>query len=110
MSLSKGELYTFVTNKSGKCKQGTLVAVIKGTLSKDIASVLEKIPLYRRELVVEVTMDMANNMESASRQAFPNAQIVTDRFHVVKLATEALQHIRIKNRWDEYNTPQKINN
>ena len=101
MSLSKGELYTFVTNKSGKCKQGTLVAVIKGTLSKDIASVLEKIPLYRRELVVEVTMDMANNMESASRQAFPNAQIVTDRFHVVKLATEALQHIRIKNRWDE---------
>lgn len=101
LSLSKGELYTFVTNKSGKCKQGTLVAVIKGTLSKDIVSVLENIPLYQRELVLEVTMDMANNMESASRQAFPKAQIVTDRFHVVKLATEALQHIRIKNRWDE---------
>jgi transposase len=40
VSLSQGELYTFVTNKSGKGKKGTLVAFIKGTLAKDIISVL----------------------------------------------------------------------
>ncbi|WP_458250304.1 transposase, partial [Flavobacterium psychrophilum] len=28
-----------------------------------------------------------------------NATCVTDRFHVQKLATEALQEIRIKYRW-----------
>lgn len=44
---------------------------------------------------------MANNMESASRQSFPESKLVTDRFHVVKLALEALQHIRIKYRWEE---------
>ena len=32
LSLSKGELYTFVTNKKGKDKQGALVAVINGTV------------------------------------------------------------------------------
>jgi transposase len=101
LSLTQGELYTFVTNKDGKGKQGSLVASIKGTLTKDIVAVLEKIPLELRNTVKEVTLDMANNMESAARQSFPQAQLVTDRFHVVRLATEALQHIRINYRWEE---------
>jgi len=101
LSLTQGELYTFLTNKSGKGQKGTLVASIKGTLTKDIVSVLEKIPLEQRSKVKEITLDMANNMESASRQSFPNAQLVTDRFHVVRLAIEALQHIRIAHRWNE---------
>jgi transposase len=100
-SLSRGELYTFVTNKTGCCKTGSLVALIKGTLCKDIVSVLEKLPLKSREMVNEVTLDMAKNMESAVKQVFAKAIVVTDRFHVVKLATEALQHIRTKYRWQE---------
>ena len=101
LSLSKGELYTFVTNKSGNCKQGSLVAVIRGTLSKDIISVLNKLSSASRELVEEVSMDMANNMEAAIKASFAKAKIVTDRFHVVKLVTDALQHLRIKHRWAE---------
>jgi len=45
-------------------------------------------------------MDMANNMESSVRQSFPDAILVTDRFHVIRLAIEALQHLRIKYRWE----------
>ncbi len=99
VALSQGELYTFLTNKEGKGKSGTLVASIKGTKSKDIIEVLEKIPLEDRNKVVEVTLDMAKNMESAMKTSFPSASLVTDRFHVVKLALEALQHMRIKLRW-----------
>jgi len=101
VSLSQGELYTFVTNKNGRGKRGSLVACIKGTSSKDIIEVLEKLPLDQRKRVKEVTLDMAKNMESAVKQSFPLATLVTDRFHVVKLATEALQHIRVKYRWKE---------
>jgi transposase len=101
VSLSQGELYTFITNKNGKGKKGSLVASIKGTLSKDIVSVLEKIPLAVRKTVKEVTLDMARNMESAVKQSFPESILVTDRFHVVKLALEALQHLRVKYRWNE---------
>lgn len=100
LSLSKGELYTFVTNKSGKGKKKTLVAVIKGTKSQDIIDVLNKIPIDKRKLVKEITLDMANNMQLASRMCFPESSLVTDRFHVVKLVLDALQHQRIKLRWE----------
>lgn len=107
VSLSKGELYTFVTSKKGKGKKSTLVASIKGTRSIDILAVLEKIPLELRKQVREVTLDMAKNIESATKLAFPESKLVTDRFHVVKLATEALQHIRIKLRWKELDKENK---
>jgi transposase len=99
--LSKGELYTYVTNKNGKGKKGTLVASIKGTKSQDIIAVLERIPLEKRLLVKEITQDMANNMQLASKICFPASILVTDRFHVVKLVMEAMQHLRIKYRWQE---------
>lgn len=101
VSLSKGELYTFVTNKQGRGKKNTLVAVIKGTKSQDIIDVVNKIPLERRKQVKSITLDMANNMQSASRMCFPESYLVTDRFHVIKLVMEALQHLRIKYRWQE---------
>jgi transposase len=90
-----------VTNKAGKGKRGTLVASIQGTLSKDIIEVLSKLSLGKRSQVKEVTLDMAKNMEAAVRTVFTDATLVTDRFHVVKLAMEGLQHIRIAERWKE---------
>jgi transposase len=78
-----------------------LVASVKGTLSADIVRVLEKFPLEQRNKVKEITLDMAKNMEAAAKTCFPLAKLVTDRFHVVRLAMEALQHLRIKQRWEE---------
>jgi transposase len=101
VSLSNGELYTFVTNKIGRGKRGSLVASIKGTRSQDIIDTLERLPLESRKNVREITLDMAKNIESAVRMTFPEASLVTDRFHVVKLVMEALQHLRIKKRWEE---------
>ena len=43
---------------------------------------------------------MANSMKTIARVCFPKATQVTDRFHVQKLALEALQDIRIKHRWE----------
>jgi len=39
-------------------------------------------------------------MKTICIKCFPKAIQVTDRFHVQKLALEALQDIRIKHRWD----------
>jgi transposase len=101
VSQSKGELYTYVTNKDGKGRSGTLAASIQGTKTDDIVAVLKKIPLEKRLQVEEITLDMAKNMESAAKQAFPNAILVTDRFHVTKLVGDVQQHIRINLRWEE---------
>jgi len=60
---------------------------------------LEKIPISKRKKVQEVTLDLAPNMSLIVKRAFTNAVQVIDRFHVQQLATEALQEIRIKYRW-----------
>jgi transposase len=101
LCLSKGEIYTFATNKEGNGKKNSLVAVIKGTKSQDIIDVICKIPLEDRKKVKSITLDMANNMGAAARMCFPESDLIIDRFHVVKLVTEALQHLRIKLRWEE---------
>jgi len=98
-SLSNGELYTIVTNKAGKGRKGTIVAMVAGTKAETVIAILEKIPLKLRNSVTEITLDMAANMGLIAKKCFSNAVRVTDRFHVQKLALEALQEIRIKYRW-----------
>lgn len=51
-----------------------------------------------RNTVKEVTLDMSNAMDSIIRKSFPQAIIVTDRFHVQQLVTEAVQEIRMSFR------------
>ncbi len=46
----------------------------------------------KRLEVVEVSLDMASNMRKACEMAFPNATLVIDRFHVVRLVMDAMQH------------------
>ncbi len=99
-ALSYDELYTIVTNKKAKGRKGSIVAVVKGTKAESVIEVLNKIPLKIRSKVKEMTLDMAPNMELIVKKSFPNATLVTDRFHVQKLAIEALQEIRIKHRWE----------
>lgn len=99
-SLSQGELYTVVTNKQAKGRKGTLIALVKGTNSDFVRNILEKIPLNKRNKVVEITLDMASTMERIAKYTFPRAKLVTDRFHVQKLAYEAVQEVRIRHRWE----------
>lgn len=98
-SLSYDELYTIVTNKAAKGKKGAIVAIIKGTCAETVISHLQKISISKRHKVTEITLDMAGNMELIAKRCFPKASLVTDRFHVQKLAIEALQEMRIAYRW-----------
>src|SRR5690625_6023293 len=107
VSLTKGELYTYVTNKAARGRKGTLVASIQGTRSKDIIEVLKKIPLQQRLQVKEGTVDMAASMSAAVRAVFPNALLVFDRFHVGQLASDVVQRVRIKYRWKELDRENK---
>jgi transposase len=89
-----------VTNKGAKGKKGAIVAMIKGTKAETVIKILHKIPVKQRDKVEEVTLDMAGNMGLIVKKSFPNATLVIDRFHVQKLALDALQEIRIKHRWE----------
>ena len=99
-ALSKGELYTIITNKKAKGKKGSIVAIFSGTKVEPIIEQLMKISDKKRARVKEITLDMANSMKTIAKKCFPKAVQVTDRFHVQKLAIEALQDLRIKYRWE----------
>lgn len=102
-SLSNGELYTILTNKSAKGQKGVLVAMIKGTKAETVIEVLTRIPKPIRDKVQEITLDMARSMSLIAKHCFGKATKVIDRFHVQKLAYDALQEMRIKHRWDAIN-------
>ncbi len=102
-SLSNGDLYTILTNKAAKGKKGAIIAMIEGTGSDKIIKILKKIPKIKREQVKEVTLDMAGSMNIIVKQCFVKASLVIDRFHVQKLAYDAIQEIRIAHRWEAIN-------
>lgn len=99
-SLSNGELYTFVTNRDAATRECSLVAIVAGTKSEDVIAVLQRIDEKRRCAVEEVTLDLSDSMRKIVRTAFPKADRVIDRFHIQKLACDAVQELRIKHRWE----------
>ena len=100
VALSQGELYTILINKAAKGKKGTIIAIVKGTKAEDVCHVLLKMSRKRRFQAREITLDMASNMELIAKTCFPVAKRVIDRFHVQKLAYDAVQEMRIKARWE----------
>jgi transposase len=98
-ALSNDELYTVVTNKAARGRKGAIVAMIKGTQAEKVIEVLQRLSTRSRQRVREVTLDMAAAMHLIIKRCFPYAHRVVDRFHVQQLASEAVQEIRIKHRW-----------
>lgn len=105
--LSQGELYTVITNKEAKGKKGALVALVKGVQSDKVIDVLSKMSLKLRNTVKEVTLDLAATMERIAIRAFPKAKLVSDRFHVQQLASDAVQQLRIEYRWEAIDQENK---
>lgn len=106
-SLSKGELYTIVTNKGAHGGRGTLGAMVRGTKAETVIEAVKHIGEGSRERVVGVTMDLLESMRKIVETCFPRATRVIDRFHVQKLALEAVQEIRIKRRWEAIDADNK---
>nr|WP_203558199.1 transposase [Bacteroides sp. 214] len=99
VALSRGELYTILINKEAHGKKGSIIAIIEGTDAETVSKVLLKLSRRRRFQVREITLDMAPNMAKIAKVCFPAAKQVIDRFHVQKLAYDAVQEMRIKERW-----------
>jgi transposase len=100
VNLSMGQLYTVVTNKEAKGKKGAIVAIVGGTKTETAINHLQRISAIKRNRVIEITVDITNSMKLIARKVFQKAKQVTDRFHIQKLALEALEGIRIKIRWE----------
>ena len=90
------DLFTFLSNKDGHCKKGTIVAAVRGTKVQDVVAVLLRIPEEQRLKVKEVTMDLSEGMADIVTQAFPNATIVLDCFHIMRRCNDAIEEMRLR--------------
>ena len=102
-SLSRGELYTIVTNKEARGRKSSIVAIVLGTEADTVIHALRQIKSELRNKVTEITLDLSESMHKICRMAFPRASRVIDRFHLQRLALDAVQEIRIAHRWDAIN-------
>lgn len=90
------DLFTFLSNKEGHCKQGTLVAAVRGTKAEDVLDILLKIPEEKRLKVKEVTADLSESMAAIVHNAFPNAILTLDCFHIMRRCLDAIEELRLR--------------
>lgn len=95
-SLHCKDLFTFLSDKDGHGRRGTLIAAVRGTKAEDVSEQLRRIPQEKREAVKEVTMDFSDSMQSIVEKCFPNAMIVTDCFHIIKRVCDGMDEMRMR--------------
>lgn len=64
-------LYTFVTHRDASTRECSLVAVVFGTKSEDVISVLQRIDEEHRYAIEEVTLNFSDSMRKIVGQYFP---------------------------------------
>jgi transposase len=74
----------------------TIIAVLAERTKKVVLAHMKAMP--DRERVKVVTMDMWRAYADAARDSFPNATVVVDKFHVVRMASHAMEVVRKEQR------------
>ena len=97
-STKDGELFTILSNKDGHCRKGSIAAIVRGTRVEDVTDALLHVPESIRKKVGEITMDFAGGMAIIAETAFPWAYRVLDRFHMQKMAIDAVNNLRLKHK------------
>ena len=97
-SAQDGELFTILSNKEGHGRKGSIAAIVRGTKVEDVSSAINLVPEEIRKRVGEVTMDFSSSMEGIVNACFPWAYKTLDRFHMQRMALDAVQNLRRKHQ------------
>ncbi|MEJ6485841.1 transposase, partial [Nostoc punctiforme UO1] len=90
MRKGQGNFVTVVADIS----EGNLIEMIDSHRSEEIIEVLMKQAIEVREQVEEVSIDMWGGFHKVIKKVFPNAEIIIDRFHVMKVVNKDLNKLR----------------
>ena len=87
----KGRFATVLTDLD----KSSLLEIIDSHKSDDIITILKQQPESVRDSVKEVCVDMWGGFPKVIKEVFPNAAIIIDRFHVMKLVNKSLNKLRL---------------
>ena len=78
---------------------GGLLVQVNGRSAKPVADWLgERSPAWRAA-ITHVAIDMSATYAKAARDALPHAQLIVDRFHLVKRANQTVEAVRRRTTW-----------
>ena len=80
---------------------GRVLDIVVGKKEQDVVKLLETLPEATRQDVEAVAMDMWPAYRNAVEQVLPKADVVFDRFHVVKHLNEAVDQTRRNERREQ---------
>jgi transposase len=84
-------------------KNNRIFEVVEGKSADRLKHELDAIP--GRENVKNVVLDMCDSFKSFARQNFPNAELVADKFHVLRLLNPAINVRRKEITGDQRSNP-----
>jgi transposase len=79
---------------------GGLLVQVNGRSAKPVSDWLGARQAHWRESITHVAIDMSATYAKAARDALPHAQLIVDRFHLVKRANQMLEAVRRRTTWD----------
>ena len=85
------DFYTAMTNRD----TGKIALLAQTVRADELVKLTYKIPQIQG-LVKNITCDLSPTYEKFCQTAFPQATQIADKFHVIKMATDALQSVRIR--------------
>ncbi len=90
----------------GDISEGNLIEMIDSHRCEKIIEVLIQQAIEVREQVEKVSVDMWGGFPKVIQKVFPNAKIIIDRFHVMKVVNKDLNKLRralaIKDRQSKF--------
>ena len=95
----RAEFVTVFTDHNNKRLREVAFGKAKDELKYQVAHV------EGRGNVKNVTLDMSDSYRSFVREFFPNAEMIADKFHVLRLLTPAINKARIQVTGDKRRTP-----
>jgi len=96
LSVRKGQRYETAFHDLDRRR---VLAVIEGRTKEGVQGYLDS--LAEPEAVGAVSMDMSNTFRSAVQESLPRAEIVADKFHVIKRVNEQLDKVRLRLQGQE---------
>ena len=73
---------------------GGLLAQVQGRSAAVVTAWLESQPAQWRQQITHVSIDLSASYAKAVREGLPHAQLVADRFHLVRLGNDAVTGVR----------------
>lgn len=95
----RAEFATIFTDHNNKRVREVAFGKTKGELLYQV----QNIP--GRENVKNVTLDMSDTYRSFVKEFFPNAKLIADKFHVLRLMTPAINKARVQITGDKRKSP-----